>query len=91
MPAPAARNVKILYFAWMREKTGCAQEELELPSEVATVADLVDWLRTRGPEYAEAFARADVVRAALDRSHVKPSAPIGEAREIAFFPPVTGG
>jgi molybdopterin synthase sulfur carrier subunit len=91
MPTAAARHVKILYFAWMREKTGRAEEEVELPAEVATVADLVGWLKTRGPEYEQAFARAEVVRAALDRSHVKPSAPIAGAREIAFFPPVTGG
>jgi molybdopterin synthase sulfur carrier subunit len=55
------------------------------------VADLVGWLKGRGPEYAEAFARADVIRAAVDRSHVKPTASLAGAREIAFFPPVTGG
>ena len=66
-------------------------EAVELPTSVVTIADLVGWLVARGPEYAEAFANPKVVRAAIDRTHVKASAEIGAAREIAFFPPVTGG
>ncbi len=85
------RQVKLLYFAWVREKIGRGAEEIALPDNVATVADLVAWLKTRGPEFDEAFARPDVVRAALDKGHVKPDARIAEAREIAFFPPITGG
>ncbi len=84
-------SVKILYFAWVREKTGKAEEILDLPAGVQTVADLVAWLKERGPEYAEAFARPGVVRAAVDQTHVQPTASIAGAREIAFFPPVTGG
>ena len=84
-------TVNLLYFAWVREKIGRPSEAVDLPSTVATIADLVAWLSTRGPEYAEAFARPEVVRAAIDRTHVKPTAMIGGAREIAFFPPVTGG
>jgi molybdopterin synthase sulfur carrier subunit len=83
--------VKILYFAWVREKTGKAEEVVDLPAGVGTVAELVVWLKSLGPEYAEAFARADVIRAAVDRTHVKPTASVIGAREIAFFPPVTGG
>jgi sulfur-carrier protein len=83
--------IKIRYFAWVREKTGKAEEVVDLPAGVATVAELVHWLRSRGPEYVEAFARADVVRAAVDQRHVKPSASLAGAREVAFFPPVTGG
>ncbi|MCZ7594900.1 MAG: molybdopterin converting factor subunit 1 [Hyphomicrobium sp.] len=83
--------MRLLYFAWVREKVGCAAEDVELPGSVATVADLVRWLKQRGPQYGEAFARPQVVRAALDKVHVKPSATLGAAREIAFFPPVTGG
>ena len=84
--------VKILYFAWVREKIGKAEEILELPAGVDTVAELVGLAaRSLGPEYAEAFARADVIRAAIDRTHVKPTASLAGAREIAFFPPVTGG
>jgi sulfur-carrier protein len=84
-------SVKILYFAWVREKTGKAEEILDLPAGVKTVADLVAWLKERGPEYAEAFARPGVVRAAVDQTHVQPTASVAGAREIAFFPPVTGG
>jgi molybdopterin synthase sulfur carrier subunit len=84
-------SVTILYFAWVREKIGKGEERVEFPAGVKTVADAVAWLKTRGPEYADAFARADVIRAALDRTHVKPDAAIADAREIAFFPPVTGG
>jgi sulfur-carrier protein len=83
--------LKILYFAWVREKTGKAEEIVDVPAGVGTVAELVVWLKGLGPEYAEAFARADVIRAAIDRTHVKPSASLSGAREIAFFPPVTGG
>ena len=83
--------VKIRYFSWVREKTGKAEEVLDLPPDVETVADLMTWLKRLGPEYAEAFARSDVVRAAVDQAHVKPTASVAGAREIAFFPPVTGG
>ena len=84
-------SVKILYFAWVREKSGKAEEIVDLPASVQTVADLIAWLKARGPEYAEAFARPGVVRAAVDKTHVQATASIASAREIAFFPPVTGG
>jgi molybdopterin synthase sulfur carrier subunit len=85
------RQVKVRYFAWVREKTGKAEETLELPAAVETVADLVAWLKGRGPEYAEAFSRANVIRAAVDQKHVPAETKLAGAREIAFFPPVTGG
>ena len=84
-------KIKLLYFAWVREKVGRSSEMLELPAGLATAADVVGWLRARGPEYAEAFSKPEIVRAAIDQTHVKPDAPIAGAREIAFFPPVTGG
>jgi molybdopterin synthase sulfur carrier subunit len=84
-------SVKLLYFAWVREKVGRSAEDVNLPASAKTIADVVAWLKTRGPEYEAAFARASVVRAAVDKVHVKPGAPISNAREIAFFPPVTGG
>lgn len=88
----AGRPVKLRYFAWVREKVGRAEEDVTLPAELATVADVIAWQRTRGPEYADAFAAGQrVVRAALDHTHAKPEARIGTVREIAFFPPVTGG
>lgn len=83
--------VTLRYFAWVRERVGRAEERVELPVHVVTVADLIGWLKTRGPEYEHAFVRPDVIRAAIDQMHVKPQATIGGAREIAFFPPVTGG
>ena len=91
MTEVTANTVKILYFAWLREKMGRAEETVVLPTSVNTITDLVLWLRTRGPEYESAFARPEVVRAALDQTHVKPTAMLAGAREIAFFPPVTGG
>ena len=84
-------TVKLLYFAWVREKVGRAEEAVELPAGLETVAQLVGWIKSRGPEYAAAFERSDVIRAAIDQKHVRPSASIRGAREIAFFPPVTGG
>jgi molybdopterin synthase sulfur carrier subunit len=84
-------TVKLLYFAWVREKAGRAEESVELPAEAETIADVIGWLKTRGPEFASAFERGEVIRAAIDHSHVKHGASVKGAREIAFFPPVTGG
>jgi molybdopterin synthase sulfur carrier subunit len=84
-------SVRILYFAWVRERIGKADEELDPPAGIATVADLMHWLAARGEEYAYAFANPKVIRAAIDRVHVRPDTSIGKAREIAFFPPMTGG
>jgi sulfur-carrier protein len=84
-------SVKILYFAWVREQVGKAEETLDIPAGVDTAQQLMTWLKGRGPEYAQAFARSDVIRVAVDRAHVQPTARIAGAREIAFFPPVTGG
>lgn len=83
--------MKILYFAWIRERVGKTEEDLSLPAGVQTVADLVQWLKGRGEEYAYAFDNPKVVRAAIDRVHVKPDAKLAGAREIALFPPMTGG
>ena len=83
--------MRLLYFAWVREKAGIASEEIAPPEGVATIAELIVWLKARGPEFANAFAQPEVIRAAIDRSHVRHDARIAGAREIAFFPPVTGG
>ena len=83
--------MKLLYFAWVRERVGKPEEDVELPAGVATVSDLIDWLRRRGEEYAHAFENPKVIRAAIDRAHVKADTAIAGAREIAFFPPMTGG
>jgi molybdopterin synthase sulfur carrier subunit len=84
-------SVKLLYFAWVRERVGKPEEEVDLPAEVATVEDLMAWLSRRGDEYAHAFENPKVIRAAVDRAHVKAETAITGAREIAFFPPMTGG
>lgn len=83
--------MKVLYFAWVRERIGKAEEDVAPPADVATVADLIAWLAGRGEEYAHAFEKPKVIRAAIDRVHVKPNTAISGAREIAFFPPMTGG
>ena len=83
--------MKLVYFAWVRERVGKPEEEVDLPPEVATVADLVGWLKGRGEEYAYAFENEGVVRAAIDHAHARPDATLAGAREVAFFPPMTGG
>jgi len=83
--------MRLLYFAWVKEKVGRASEDVTVPEHVVTVAELIAWLKSRGPEFANAFEKQDVIRAAIDQSHVRHDARIGGAREIAFFPPVTGG
>jgi molybdopterin synthase sulfur carrier subunit len=83
--------MKVLYFAWVRERVGKAEEALDPPAAVATVADLIAWLSQRGEEYAHAFEKPKVIRAAIDRIHVKQDTAIAGAHEIAFFPPMTGG
>ena len=84
-------TITLRYFAWVRERIGKADEEIEVPAGIATIGELMTWLATRGEEYAYAFENPKVIRAAIDRAHVKPQAAIGGAREIAFFPPMTGG
>jgi molybdopterin synthase sulfur carrier subunit len=84
-------NVKLVYFAWVRERVGLAEEVVSLPGGVLTVADLAAWLQRRGEEYAYAFENPAIVRAAINRKHVKPDTLIAGATEIAFFPPMTGG
>ena len=83
--------MKLLYFAWVRERIGKAEETIEPPAAVQTVGDLIGWLTARGEQYAHAFETPKVIRAAIDQAHVKSDAVISGAREIAFFPPMTGG
>jgi molybdopterin synthase sulfur carrier subunit len=84
-------SIRVKYFAWVRERVGKAEEMLEPPPEVRTVSDLIAWLARRDAGSAFAFEKPAVIRAAIDHVHVKPDAPIASAREIAFFPPMTGG
>ena len=83
--------MKLRYFAWVRERVGKAEEEIDPPAAIATVAELMTWLSQRGEGYGYAFENPKVIRAAIDKSHVRADARITGAREIAFFPPMTGG
>jgi molybdopterin synthase sulfur carrier subunit len=83
--------VKVCYFAWVRERIGLAEEDIDPPAGIATVGELVTWLAQRGEGYAYAFENPKVIRTAIDKSHVRADARIEGAREIAFFPPMTGG
>lgn len=83
--------MKLLYFAWVRERIGRTDEELDPPSGVATVGELLDWLKERGPEYEHALGEPRAIRVALDRVHADRQAPITGVREVALFPPMTGG
>ena len=83
--------MKLVYFAWVRERIGKPQEDIDLPADVETVADLLSWLRTRGEEYEHALQHQKVIRVAIDQEHVEHGEKIAGAREIALFPPMTGG
>lgn len=83
--------IEILYFAWVRERVGKDSEQIDLPPDVASVSDLLDWLETRGEPYRSALAERDLLRFAIDQEFAAPDASVRSAREIAIFPPVTGG
>ncbi|WP_380874981.1 molybdopterin synthase sulfur carrier subunit [Sphingomonas sp. DBB INV C78] len=83
--------IELIYFAWVREAIGKDGESVSPPAEVVTIADLVRWLSALSPGYSEAFAEPDRLRAAIDQDFVAFDAAITGAREIAIFPPVTGG
>lgn len=83
--------MRLLYFAWVRQKVGASGETLDLPAGVHTVGELAAYLRARGGGYAEAFSDVKRLRAAVNLEHVGFDAKIGPSDEIAFFPPVTGG
>lgn len=83
--------MKVLYFAWVRQKIGKSEEDLLLPKQVDTVYDLLALLRDRGAEYSEAFAEPSRIRAAVNHEHVPFDTRLANDDEVAFFPPVTGG
>lgn len=87
----AESSLHLLYFAWLRERVGFGEEDVAVPPGVATVADLIAWLRRRGPGYEAAFGTAAPVRCAVNQEFATPGAAIAAGDEIAFFPPVTGG
>lgn len=89
--ADTDRPLTILYFAWLRERVGRAEEALALPSGVRTVAELVEHLAALGPGHAAAFANRRSVRCAVNQEFAPASAVLHPGDEVAFFPPVTGG
>lgn len=84
--------MKLLYFAWIRERLDMPEEEVDIPANIRTVADLMAWQKGRGEQFASAFEFDRQVRVAINQEHVDDrDATIAGAREIAFFPPMTGG
>lgn len=84
-------TIEMLYFAWVRELVGKGAERVDPPAHVATVADLIDWLSGRSADHGRAFADRARLRAAVDQRFVSLDSPVVGAREVAIFPPVTGG
>jgi molybdopterin synthase sulfur carrier subunit len=82
---------RLVYFAWVRERIGKAEEEISLPPEVITVGDLLNHLKGLGEEYEMALQFPEAIRVAIDMEHVEHDEPIGTPREIGLFPPMTGG
>jgi molybdopterin synthase sulfur carrier subunit len=83
--------VRLLYFAWLRAKIGTAEEELDPPPQVRDVKTLLEWLKSRGPGYAEALGDLNTVRVAVNQDYVGRDHPVRDGDEVAVFPPVTGG
>ena len=83
--------MKILYFAWLRERLNRGEEEVSPPPQVATVADLIDWLATRDEAFAHAVEKRALIKAAIDAKLVTHATPIAGAGVVALFPPMTGG
>jgi molybdopterin synthase sulfur carrier subunit len=86
-----AAPLTILYFAWLRERVGVAEETLSLPESVTTVAELVAYLAELDPRHAAAFQNRGTVRCAVNHEFADPSTVLRVGDEVAFFPPVTGG
>ena len=83
--------MKLLYFAWLKTKTGMAEEEVSPPASVATVGELLTWLEGRGPAFADALADRRAIRVAVNQAYAQPGDPVRPGDEVAIFPPVTGG
>ncbi len=83
--------MKVLYFAWLRNKIGCAQEDIDLPDDAKTVGDVLNFLRTKGEAYQDALGDDKVIRIAVNQEYADLDAPVKTGDEFAIFPPVTGG
>lgn len=83
--------MELLYFAWVRERIGTGSERVEPPADIATLGELIAWLARRSPGHAAALADPTALRAAVDQRFARMGEPVTGAREVAIFPPVTGG
>ena len=83
--------MKILYFAWLRLRIGIGEEDVVVPDTVVDVADLIKWLKSRGPGYAEALKDVSAIRVAVNQEFAELETLIARADEVALFPPMTGG
>ncbi|BDW88727.1 MULTISPECIES: molybdopterin converting factor subunit 1 [Thalassospira] len=83
--------MKLIYFSWVKDRIGMAEEAIDLPDTVKTVADLLAWLPGRGENFANALADPAIIRVAVDQEYATPDTDVTKATEIALFPPVTGG
>lgn len=83
--------MRLLYFAWVRERIGRTEEDIALPDGIEKVSDLLQWLKSRGEGYENALRIPEVIRVAINQEHVGHDEPLAGAREVALFPPMTGG
>ncbi|MEP1205939.1 MAG: molybdopterin converting factor subunit 1 [Rhizobiaceae bacterium] len=89
--AGGENEVKILYFSWIRERVGMGEETIGLPASVETVGQMLNWLQGRNEQFAAALEFPEIIRVALDQEHADHGQSLGSPREIALFPPMTGG
>ena len=83
--------MRILYFAWLRQKTGIDSEEVEMPPHITDVAGLIEWLKERNENFAEALSDFESIRVAVNQEFAEPDTPVAQGDEVAIFPPMTGG
>jgi molybdopterin synthase sulfur carrier subunit len=83
--------MKLIYFAWLRDRIGLSEEQVDAPAEVRNVGDLLAWLKTRSPRHAEALADLAIVKIAVNQDYAGPDQVLAPGDEVALFPPVTGG
>ncbi len=84
-------TVKILYFSWIRERVGMGDETISLPDKLNTVDDFLKWMGSRNEQFAAVLEKPEIIRVALDKQHTDHDELLGAPREIALFPPMTGG
>ena len=83
--------MKITYFAWLKDKIGCAEEEITLPADVTNVGQLINWLSRRGPNYDDAFEFIEVIKVVVNQTCVLNDQPVKDDDEVIFIPPIAGG